>query len=84
MLGVENEKNVVGYNNYKHVLSKTSQMPTVDVAWDAFKQESDWGVMVDRDEVLKKVAAIRLEFKGAPGSSTDFLIQSIGTYGSCK
>ncbi|MBO4436423.1 MAG: hypothetical protein J5791_06020 [Fibrobacter sp.] len=83
-LGVEDEANVTGYNNYKASLPKETSMAVHDVGWDKFKQESGWGETVDRDYVLEHVSTIKLKFKATAGTTGDFLIQSIGRYGKCN
>lgn len=83
-LGVEDEANVTGYNNYKASLPKETFMAVYDVGWDKFKQESGWGETADRDYVLEHVSTIRLKFSGTAGTTGDFLIQSIGRHGKCN
>ena len=54
-----------------------------DFVWEMFKNNCGAGVSPDLTDVLKKVAAVRLKFSGAAGTSGDFLIQRIGAVGLC-
>ena len=82
-LGVENEKEVTAYDNYKATVAKTAGGPTVqDYAWSKFKQ-GKWGTVVDQEVVLKATAAIKLKFEGTAGTSGDFKICQIGSLGKC-
>ena len=81
-LGVENEKEVTAYNNYKATVGKAPVSTVQDFAWDKFEQ-GDWGIAVDRDVVLKATAAIGLEFEGTAGTSGDFHVCQIGSLGQC-
>ena len=82
-LGVEDEKNVTGYNNYKATVAKSPTSSTADFPWAKFKQETGWGETVDQATVLSKTAAIKLKFSGTAGTSGDFLIQQLGSSGKC-
>lgn len=80
----ENAAVVTEYNNYKaSVPASKNKMTVLDLDWSKFRQESGWGVTVPREEVLANVATIQLKFSGTAGTTGDFLIQSIGTLGSC-
>ena len=81
-LGVENEKEVTGYDNYKATVGKAPVSTVQDFAWDKFKQ-GKWGTVVDQDVVLKATAAIKLKFEGTAGTSGDFRICQIGSLGMC-
>ena len=55
-----------------------------DFVWEKFKNNCGAGVSPDLTDVLKKVAAVRLKFSGAAGTTGDFLIQRIGAVGMCR
>ena len=81
-LGVENEKEVTAYDNYKATVGKAATSTIADYAWNKFKQ-GKWGTVVDQDVVLKATAAIKLKFEGSAGTSGDFRICQIGSLGMC-
>ena len=81
-LGVENEKEVTGYDNYKATVGKAVTSTIADYAWNKFKQ-GKWGTVVDQNVVLKATAAIKLKFEGTAGTSGDFRICQIGSLGRC-
>ncbi len=81
-LGVENEKEVTAYDNYKATVGKSPTSTIADYAWNKFKQ-GKWGTVVDQDVVLKATAAIKLKFEGTAGTSGDFRICQIGSLGRC-
>ena len=81
-LGVQNEKEVTAYDNYKATVGKAAAATTADFAWSKFKQ-GKWGTVVDQDVVLKATAAIKLKFEGTAGTSGDFRICQIGSLGMC-
>lgn len=80
----ENEAVVTEWNNYKALASKSTSMKVLDLPWSKFKQESSWGIIVSQDEILASAARINLKFSGTAGTAGDFLIQSIGRYGTCQ
>ncbi|SHL09099.1 T9SS type A sorting domain-containing protein [Fibrobacter sp. UWEL] len=77
-LGIEDEANTTEYNNYKATVAKASNSGT-SIGWAKFKQETGWGKKVDQAEALTKIAAIKLKFT----SSSDFLLNEIGSEGTC-
>ena len=81
-LGVENEKTVTEYDNYKAAVSKAPNGASQDYAWAKFKQ-GGWGKTVDQADVLAKTAAIKLKFEGTAGTSGDFNICQVGSLGKC-
>ena len=81
-LGVENEKEVTAYDNYKATVGKAATSTIADYAWNKFKQ-GKWGTVVDQDVVLKATAAIKLKFEGTAGTSGNFHICQIGSLGQC-
>ena len=81
-LGVENEKTVTEYDNYKAAVSKAPSGASQDYAWAKFKQ-GGWGKTVDQADVLAKTAAIKLKFEVTAGTSGDFNICQVGSLGKC-
>ena len=81
-LGVENEKEVTGYDNYKATVGKAATATAADFPWSKFRQ-ANWGTAVDQEVVLAKTAAIKLKFEGSAGTSGDFRICQIGSLGKC-
>jgi hypothetical protein len=55
-----------------------------DFGWEKFKNNCGAGVSPDLTDVLKKVATVKLKFKGDAGTTGDFLIQRIGAVGMCR
>ncbi len=83
-LQVEDEAMVTEYNNYKATVARSANMTTIDYPWSKFRQESGWGIMVERETALKNVAAIKLNFSGTAGTTGNFVFYSIGRLGTCK
>ena len=81
-LGVENEKEVTAYDNYKATVGKAATPTATDFPWSKFRQ-ANWGTAVDQEVVLQKTAAIKLKFEGSAGTSGDFRICQIGSLGKC-
>ena len=81
-LGVENEKEVTAYDNYKATVGKAATPTATDFPWSKFRQ-ANWGTAVDQEVVLQKTAAIKLKFEGSAGTSGDFRICQIGSLGQC-
>ena len=81
-LGVENEKTVTEYDNYKAAVSKAPNGSSGDYPWAKFKQ-GGWGKTVDQETVLQSTAAIKLKFEGTAGTSGDFNICQVGSLGQC-
>ena len=82
-LGVEDDGTETEDNNYKASIPvRNTFLNTIDVPWSKFK--SDGGAGPSIEDVLKKVAAIRLKFEGEAGTTGDFLIQKIGYLGRCS
>ena len=80
-LGVEDEATLTGYTKYRASVSASSTITAVDFSWAKFK--SDWGPGPSIEDVLKKVAAIKLKFEGGAGTTGDILIQKLGSLGEC-
>ena len=81
-LGVENEKEVTAYDNYKATVGKAATPTATDFPWSKFRQ-ANWGTAVDQEVVLQKTAAIKLKFEGSAGTSGAFRICQIGSNGQC-
>ena len=81
-LGVEDEKNVTGYDNYKATVAKSPSATMANFAWAKFSQ-GEWGKVVAIDDVLAKTAAIKLKFEGTAGTSGNFRICQIGSLNKC-
>jgi len=81
-LGVEDEATLTGYVNYRASVSASSTITAVDFSWAKFK--SGWGPGPSIEDVLKKVAAIKLKFEGEAGTTGDILIQKLGSLGECN
>ena len=81
-LGVENEKTVTGYDNYKATVAKSPSATSASFPWSKFSQ-GGWGTEVPIDDVLAKTAAIKLKFEGTAGTSGNFRICQIGSNGQC-
>ena len=54
-----------------------------DFVWEKFKNNCGAGVSPDIMDVLKKVATVKLKFKGDAGTTGEFLIERIGAVGMC-
>ena len=81
-LGVENEKTVTAYDNYKATVAKSPSATSASFPWSKFSQ-GGWGTEVPIDDVLAKTAAIKLKFEGTAGTSGNFRICQIGSNGQC-
>ena len=58
----ENEEDVTAFNNYRATVAKAASMTTMNFRWDKFRQEAGWGKEADKDSVLAKTAAVKLNF----------------------
>ena len=54
-----------------------------DFGWEKFMNNCGAGVSPDIMDVLKKVATVKLKFKGDAGTTGEFLIERIGAVGMC-
>lgn len=54
-----------------------------DFSWEKFVNNCGAGVSPDIMEVLKKVATVKLMFKGDAGTTGEFFIERIGAVGMC-
>ena len=66
----------MGYDNYKAYVPKSPAVRQIELPWSAFKQ-GGWGEKFDKDAVLKRIAAIRIQFEGTAGTEADFRITKI-------
>ena len=82
-LAVENDATITQYNNFKASAAKSKEPNLVNLSWDKFRQDSGWGTEVDRDSVLAKTAAIKLRFADKAGTTGDFFLSKIGSFGMC-
>ena len=55
-----------------------------DFGWEKFMNNCGAGVSPDIMDVLKKVATVKLKFKGDAGTTGEFLIERIGAVGMCR
>lgn len=81
-LGVEDEAILTEYVKYRASVSASNFITYVDFSWAKFKSSEFVGSVTE--DVLKKVAAIKLRFEGEAGTTGDFLIQKIGSLGECR
>ena len=81
-LGVEDEAILTEYVKYRASVSASNLITYVDFSWAKFKSSEFVGSV--SEDVLKKVAAIKLRFEGEAGTTGDFLIQKIGSLGECR
>ena len=77
------EATLTEYNNYKATVPKASSITVVNIPWEKFKQESGWGITIDRETALSHVYAVDLKFSGSAGTSGDFIINAVGALGTC-
>ena len=82
-LAVENEAEVTKYDNYKATVNKSATTATENYPWTKFKQ-GKWGIIIDQDTALAKIATIKLKFDGAAGTTGSFKISQIGSLGQCS
>ena len=83
-IGVEDEANITGLNNYKVPIKSSLDTVLVEVPWAKFAQESGWGKQADMDSVLAHAAIVRLKFEGEAGTKGHFLLKKMGSLGQCK
>ena len=79
-LGVEDEA-TLDYGNYRVLVPESKSYTAIEFSWSKFR--IGWGPYPDIEDVLKKVAAIKLKFEGEAGTTGDFLIQKIGSMAQC-
>ena len=83
-IGVENERTITGFNNFKVPIKSSSDTVLVEVPWAKFAQESGWGKQVNMDSVLAHAAIVRLKFEGEAGTKGHFLLKKMGSLGQCS
>ena len=81
-LGIEDEATIMAYEKYRASVPESKFVTTIDFPWSKFKT-GVWGPSASIEDVLKKVAAIKLKFEGSAGATGEFLIQKIGSLGQC-
>lgn len=81
-LGIEDEATVTAYIKYRVSVPEATTISVIDFPWSKFKT-GVWGPNASIEDVLKKVAAIKLKFEGSAGTTGEFLIQKIGSLGQC-
>ncbi len=81
-LGIEDEATITAYEKYRASVPESKSVTTIDFPWSKFKT-GVWGPSASIEDVLKKVAAIKLKFEGSAGTTGEFLIQKIGSLGQC-
>lgn len=82
-LGVEDEATITAYEKYRASVPESKFVTTIDFPWSKFKtRERDW-LAPSIEDVLKKVAAIKLKFEGEAGTTGDIRIQKLGSLGKC-
>lgn len=68
-----------------YVASLDPEETVANIPWSRFVQEnSGYMYLIQRDDFLTEVAAIKFVLRGATATTTSFRITSIGKYGSCK
>lgn len=82
-LAIENEAEVTKYDNFKANVNKAASQTTVNFPWTKFKQ-GKWGIVIDQDSALAKIATIKLKFDGAAGTTGDFKITKLGSFCQCS
>ena len=82
-LGIENEATITDYVSYHASVPVAKSVTVIDFPWSKFKT-GVWGPGASIEDVLKKVAAIKLKFEGEAGTTGDFYIQKIGSLGQCE
>jgi hypothetical protein len=81
-LGVEDEATLTGYVKYRASVSRAPALNVTDFSWLKFKSSESVGSVTE--DVLKKVATIKLKFEGEAGTTGDILIQKLGSLGECN
>ena len=81
-LGIEDEATVTEYIKYRVSVPEATTISVIDFPWSKFKPRV-WGPVASIEDVLKKVAAIKLKFEGEAGTTGDFVIRQIGSLGQC-
>ncbi|MBR4784868.1 MAG: T9SS type A sorting domain-containing protein, partial [Fibrobacter sp.] len=82
-IGVEDERTVTEYNNFKAPIKSSSDTVLVEVPWAKFAQELGWGKQADMDSVLAHAAIVRVKFQGEAGTKGKFFMSKLGSLGTC-
>ena len=80
-LGIEDEATVTEYIKYRVSVPEATTISVIDFPWSKFKPRVWPSASIE--DVLKKVAAIKLKFEGEAGTTGDFVIRQIGSLGQC-
>ena len=77
VVGIENEKTVSSYEDFAHIVPKTNSLTTVNLPWEDFSFFAD-------STTPSKAACIKLKFQEKTGTTGDFFLKKIGSYGQCS
>lgn len=70
-------------NSFRASLPKHPSVDRIDIPWERFRQPAFRTELKNIDDVLSKVAVIKLHFDGETGNTVDFLVNAIGSLGQC-
>lgn len=72
-----------GGNFFKARMPSVSQPLQVDIPFENFMEDNDWGYHEDRDRVLSSAASILVYIEGVARKSNSFAVHAIGSLGQC-
>lgn len=79
----EGDAHLVGGNFHKVVLPPKDEPSVVNISFDEFRQDYDWGNGIVLDTVLASAASVLFYVEGKPMEKSWFRVGMIGSYGQC-
>lgn len=86
IVGIENEKTVIGYSGEEVAkrVSKSSSLTVVDLLWEKFNNPFALPIGKSENPAFAQAACIKLKFQEKTGTTGDFFLKKIGSYGQCS
>lgn len=86
IVGIENEKTVIGYSGEEVAkrVSKSSSLTVVDLLWEKFNNPFALPIGKSENPAFAQAASIKLKFREKAGTTGDFFLKKIGSYGQCS
>ena len=72
-----------GGNFFKVRLESSTEPRLVDIPFEKFAEDADWGYSEDRDRVLASTASILIYLEGVAKQTNSFEVHAIGSLGQC-
>ena len=77
-IGVEQEKTVIAHEEFSRVVNKSDSLKVANFEWKQFYSA------MGSDSLLPNASVIKLKFEGEAGTTGDFFLKKIGSYGQCS